>query len=84
MLKSLIHDHQINDYIFNMNLAKTSSIMIEMYNQALADLRPNYNSPLNQLQFLKLLTLIANPKKILELGGYRRGNNQSRSENYFL
>jgi caffeoyl-CoA O-methyltransferase len=54
-----------------MNLAKTSSIMIEMYNKAIEDSRPNYNSPLNQLQFLKLLTLIANPKKILELGVFR-------------
>ena len=62
MSKSLINDHKINDYIFNMNLAKTTSIMIEMYNKAIEDSRPNYNSPLNQLQFLKLLTLISNPK----------------------
>jgi caffeoyl-CoA O-methyltransferase len=71
MLKSLINNSNLNDYVFEMNLSQVSPVMKEMYEVALADSRANYNSPLSQLQLLKLLVLIINPKKILEIGVFR-------------
>jgi predicted O-methyltransferase YrrM len=71
MSKSLINSHHINDYVTLKNESKASLEMSAIYKEAMADSKPNYNSPINQLQFLKLLVLLTNPKKILELGIYR-------------
>jgi hypothetical protein len=71
MLKSLIVDDKLNEYISDFNSYKVSNIMYRMYKEAINDIKPNYNTPINQLQFLKLLVYIANPKKVLELGVFR-------------
>ena len=71
MFKSLITDQGLKKYISEANFASSSVIMKEMYIKAINDSKPNYNSPISQLLLLKMLVLIAAPKKILELGVFR-------------